>query len=285
MGLFGIGGGKSSTDSSSSSSSFDNLDSFGFNIGGSESLSRSGGRSTSSDQVAFEDIFARLFGGAEGAAGGINPSSITQAANTLFSSGGGFLESLSDGGPGSRALEERLASRDGLADQQVDILGEDINKFLTESVLPEITSKGVAAGTLGGSRGEVSRGIAAEGALDSFRRGATDIRVRDQAARDEIAGSLAQNEIGRAGTGLAALPGLFGLAESGALADLSPFAMLSQILGGPTVLGSSEAENSALAESFGFDLGLDSTTGRAGSQSESTTRSRSRNFSFSNGGG
>lgn len=281
MGLFSIGGGKSSTDSRSVSSSFDNLDSFGFNVGGNESVSSSGGRSTSTDQVAFEDIFARLFGGAEGAAGGIDTSSVTQAANSLFSSGGGFLASLSEGGAGSQALEDRLASRDGLADEQIELLGGDIEKFLSESILPGITSKGVAAGTLGGSRGEVSRGIAAEGALESFRRGATDIRVQDQAARDEIAGSLAQNEIGRAGSGLAALPGLFGLAEGGALADLSPFAMLSQILGGPTVLSSSEAENSALAESFGFDLGLDSTTGRAGSESESTTTSRSKNFNFS----
>lgn len=296
MGLFDFGGSRSRSRSDSSSSSFDNLDSFGFNFGrtGSSSSGISGGSSSSrsgsvsQDRIAFEDIFASLFGGASSAAGAVNTGALTTASNLLFNSGAAFLDTLGGGGAGARALEERLASRDGLADEQISLLGEDISRFLSEDVNPAIKESGVVASTLGGSRGEVQRGMATDSATREFARGAVDIRSRDQAARDSIAGMLAQDESSRAGTALSSLPGLFGLAEGGALASLSPFAALSSILGPATVLSSSSSAASSeasdfarqLSEAFGIDFGFDSTRGRAGSQSRSSSSSRSDSVSF-----
>lgn len=279
MGLFDFGASSSKSKSESQSSGFD----VGFNRSFSDSISggqsESGSRSTSSQQIAFGDIFQNLFGGASAAASGIDPSRISGAANLLFNAGGSFLEQLG-GGAGQDFLKDRLASSDGLADEQIGLLGADIEKFLTESINPAIASKGVAAGTLGGSRGEVARGIAAEGALREFQSGAVGIRQREQQQRDALAGQLGQLEQQGATAGLASLPGLLGLAETGALSSLSPFAALSQIVGGPVALTESESSSfgqssefaRAIAEAFGLDVG--------GSQSTSSSKSSSKSFSL-----
>lgn len=272
MGLLDIGGSKSESSSRSQSTSFDNLDSFGFNFGAQGS--ESGGGSTS--RIAFEDVFAQLFGGASGAAAGIDTGAITGAANSLFSSGAGFLDTLTGGGAGAGHLEDRLARGGQFADDQIDLLGEDISKFLAEDVNPAITAGGVNAMTLGGSRGDLQRGLASEAALKEFSRGSLNIRRNEQSALDKIATDLAADEQGRNLGALGMLPGLFGLAESGAMANLSPFAALSQILGGPTVL----QDSNQFASSFGFDFGEDRTTGRAGSQSTSRSDSESGSFNL-----
>jgi len=284
MSLLGIGGSRSSSSSRSDSSSFDNLDQFGFNVGvqGSTNVSGSQSGGTSRDSIAFEDLFAQLFGGASAAAAGINTGGLTSAANSLFSSGGGFLDSLSGGGAGGDYLRERVAGGDRLASEQIDLLGGDIQKFLNESVLPGIKSSGISASTFGGSRGDVAKGIAGEGALREFSRGAQSIRQDQQNSLDTIAQALLSSNNQAANIGLGSLEGLFGLAQGGALADLSPFMALAEILGGPTVLNESnnQATSSALAESFGFDIGSDTTTGRAGSQSTSRSRSSSSSFNL-----
>jgi len=284
MGLLGIGGSKSSANSRTDSFSFDNLDSFGFDFGTDSSRSRSGSFGRSRDSLANADVFADLFSGASASAAGIDTGGITSAANQLFSSGGGFLDTLRGGGAGAEFMQNRLASDSGLADQQIGALGSDIGTFLNETVNPAITARGVAASTLGGSRTGVARGVAGGKAVDAFSKGAVDIRAREQAARDAIAGNLATNEAGRSTAGLGSLAGLFGLAESGAMADLSPFAALSSILGQQTVLGESDSGSSALADSFGLNFGTSSTTGRAGSESHSRSKSTGKSFNFGFGG-
>jgi hypothetical protein len=171
---FGIGASQQSSQSSSSSSSssFDNLDAFGVDVGGS--TSRQG--SSSRDSIAFEDLFTQLFGGASATAGGINTGATTSAANLLFGSGQDFITGLAEGGAGAAFLEDRLARSDELVDAELGILEEDIGRFLSETVNPSIKTSGVQAGTLGGGRGEVQRGIASRGATEAFARGAADIR-------------------------------------------------------------------------------------------------------------
>lgn len=280
---FGFGGDRTDSSSQSQSSSFDNLDSFGFNFGQSGSSSRGGSAAESSQRVAFEDIFARLFGGASDVASGIDTGGLTGAANELFGAGGTFLDTLGGGGAGAGFLEDRL-SGDGLADEQIGLLGEDIARFVAEELNPAITSGGVAASTFGGARTNVQKGTAARGASEAFARGAADIRSSEQATRDRIAETLAADETTRGTAGLSALPSLFGLAEAGTLADLSPFAALSQIVGAPTVLGESSSISQQIADAFGIDFGFDETTGRAGSQSTSSSSTRSRGFNFGFGG-
>jgi hypothetical protein len=276
MGLFGIGGSTSKQRSESSSSSFDNLDAFGFNFARDTSSSRGG--SSSSQSIAFQDVFSKLFGGASGAAAGVDTSSISNAASLLFGKGGDFLEELGGGGVGARFLEDRLAGSDELADQEIAGLESDIGRFLSETANPAITAGGVSAGTFGGTRGEVQRGIATRGATEAFTRGATDIRARHRGETDALATALAGDETARNVSGLESLPGLFGLAEGGELAGLSPFAALSQIIGGPTVL--TESESSQLAEALATQFGLDRTTGRAASRSTSSSSSSAKSFNL-----
>lgn len=278
MGLFDFGG--SVSESSAQASSFDNLDQIGFNFGESGSVSGGVSGSSSTQNIAFQDLFQQLFGGASNVAGGIDTSSLTNAANLLFTSGGGFLEQLAGGGAGAGFLEDRLQRSDELTQEQIDLLGEDIGRFLSEDVNPAITSGGVSASTLGGSRGEVQRGIASRGASEAFARGASDIRLGAQAQNDSIAQFLAGNETERLGSALTQMPGLFGLAEAGTFAGLSPFMLLSQIMGGPTTLTDSTSFSEQFGESFGLDFGFDQTTGRAGSQSSSSSSSASVNFGF-----
>ena len=280
MGLFGFGASTSKQSSESQSSSFDNQDSFGFDFGQSGSVS--GGRSQSQSRVAFEDLFAQLFGGSASAAAGVNTGSITQAANSLFSSGAQFLEGLG-GDAGSEFLTDRISGIDKIADQQVEQLGSDLERFLGENVARGITAGGVQAGTLGGGRGEVQSGIAERGAAEAFIKGATGIRANSRAEQDAIAQFLAGQAGTNAQTGINALPGLFELSQGGALAGLTPFMMLSQIFGGPTVLQDSESEQ--FGESFGLDFGAQASTGRAGSQSTSSSSGSSKSFSFNPFGG
>ena len=274
---FGFGGSSSTSSSQNQSqgSSFDVNDASSFNFG--QSGSASGGQSGSQDTVAFADLFAQLFGGSSGAAGAVNTGGITNAANQLFGSGSDFLSGLG-GGAGSQFLQDRLAGSDQLVDSQISQLSGDIGEFLSETVNPAITSGGVSAGTLGGSRGEVQRGLASEAALEEFTRGSTQIRSDERAATSQIAQFLSGQESQNSQIGLNALPGLFGLAEGGAMAGLSPFLALAQIFGGPTTLGSSQS--SQFGSSFGFDAGGSQQTGRAGSQSTSSGSSTSSSGSF-----
>lgn len=279
--IFNIGGSKSSSSSQSDaqSSSFDNLDASSFNFGANQSTSS--GSSSSSSRIAFEDIFSKMFGGAAGAAAGIDTSALSGAANMLFGSGMGFLDNLSSGGAGTGFLESQLANSSGIVDEQIGQLSSDIGKFLTQTVMPGITTGGVSASTLGGSRGEVAQGLAAESALQEFARGSTAIRAGERDRLTGIAQGLSQDQISRTNAAMGFLPSLMGLAETGAMSSLSPFVALSQILGGPTVL--TDSESSQLAESLGLDIGGSSQTGRAGSQSTSTSSSKSSSASFSLG--
>ncbi len=143
MGLFSVGGSRSKSQSTGSSSSIDAARS------GSISGGQSVGGSESAQSIAFEDVFARLFGGAEGAAGGLDPSMLSGAANQLFSGGMGFLEQLS-GGADTEFLQSRLSGESPILGEQIDALGEDIGQFFNEQILPGISSEAIAGGGLGG---------------------------------------------------------------------------------------------------------------------------------------
>lgn len=243
--MFNIGGSKASSSSSSYGYSF------------SDSLQQS----LSKDRVAFEDVFSQLYGGAAGAAGKaaqLAPMFQGQAAE-LYAGGTRFLDTLEAESP----LLARLSDT-GTADEQIAALGGDLGQFLREEINPAITSQGVATGTLGGGRQGVAQGKAASSIAREFQRGATGIRAADVSRRDSLAGMLADDTLGRATAGLGALPGLYGLAEGGLTAGLAPYAALSQIIGGPTVLGDSSS------------YGISSSRGEDFSQS----KSKSKSFSF-----
>lgn len=258
---FSFGGSKSTTVSSSES------------LDRSQAGSLSGGAavSQSEQRVAFEDIFARMFGGAEGAAGGLDPSMLTEAANALFSGGTGFMQSIG-ADAGSSYLAERLGGENQVLEDQIGLLGEDLGKFFNEELLPGITTDAIGGGQLGGGRQGVAQGRAVDMVGEQFRRGATDLRMGDIAARDSAAGVLAQNTVQGAQVGLAGISPLAGVADMGFGAALSPYERLAQIIGGPVTLTSAGSSSADFARSFSESFGS--------SRSSSTTKSKGLKMGF-----
>ena len=249
MSLFSFGATNSQSNSQSSS----------FNQSQAASASGGFGVSGSQDAVAFEDVFANLFGSASGAASGLDPSLLTGAANSLFNSGSGFMDGLG-GDAGSNYLENRLGGDNEVLQQQIDLLGQDLGNFFSDEINPQITSQAISGGQLGGGRQGVAQGLAASALGDQFTRGATALRAGDIAARDSAAGLLSQNNVAGAQVGLGGLNGLAGLADMGFGAGLAPFERLAAILGGPTTLGSSSSESGNFANAFSNSFGSSQAT-------------------------
>ena len=258
---FSFGGNRSSTVSSSES------------IDTSSAGSTSGGFGVSSSEqnIAFEDIFARMFGGAEGAAGGLDPSMLTDAANQLFSGGTGFMEGIG-GDAGSEFLEGRLSGDNEVLQQQIDLMGEDLGKFFNEELLPGITSEAAGGGQLGGGRQGVAQGQAIDAVGEQFTRGVSQLRTGDIAARDAAAGTLAQTSIQGAMTAMQGIPALAGVAEMGFGAGMAPYERLAAIMGGPTTLTSAGSTSADFARSFSESFGS--------SSAKSTSKSKGIKIGF-----
>lgn len=253
----------------SSSKTVSNSESFDRSKAGS--VSGGFGVSGSQQDIAFEDIFARMFGGAEGAAAGLDPSMLTNAANTLFSGGMGFMDSLG-ANAGNAYLGDRLSGDNAVLEQQIGLLGEDIGQFFNEQLLPGITSEAVGGGQLGGGRQGVAQGLAAREAGSQFTRGATALRAGDINARDAAAGVLGQNTIQGATAGLQGLSPLAGIADFGFGAGMAPYERLAQILGGPTTLTTAASTSGDFARSFSESFGM--------SKASSVSKGKSMNIGF-----
>ncbi len=266
---FSFGGSRTKQQSTGSSSSI-NLSRSGSVSGGTAV-----GGSESRQSIAFEDVFARLFGGAEGAAGGLDPSLLSGAANQLFSGGLGFLDQLS-GGADTEFLQSRVAGESPVLGEQISSLGEDIGQFFNQQILPGISSEAIAGGGLGGGRQGVAEGIAAQDAGREFQRGATSLRAADIQQRDQAAALLGQQRLEGANIGLGGLSGLAGIADFGFGAELAPFERLSAILGGPTVVG--EASSFSSAEDFARAFA--SSFGASQAQNQSTSEGVAARIGF-----
>jgi hypothetical protein len=256
--------------SQSTSSGFNTSSSFG--LTGSDSTSTSAGQSASQQNVFLADLLKQVYGGAAGAAAGVDTGGIASASSQLFSGGLNFLDRLSSN-PGADALAARATGGPSdAANAQLDTLKTQLGDFFSTNLAPAITSRGVATGTLGGSRDAVELGQAAKSVASQFSTGASSILASDQAARDAAAGKLADVNNTAAGTGLNALQSLFGLQQAGATAGLQPYQILSSIIGGPTVLGSSES--SQLASALSSSFGEQGSTAYGYDQSQSTSSSQ-----------
>ncbi len=224
-----------------------------FGIGGSSSSSQS----SSSQSVFQSDIFAQLFSGASNVAGGIDTAGLTDAANQLFTSGSGFLESLQEQSAGTDVSGEFLSSRvsgeGGFVDENIAALGEDLGQFFNEQLLPGITSEAVGGGQLGGGRQGVAQGKAIESVGREFRRGSLEIRNQDLRERSDAARTLSAQKLSASQAGLTGVKTQFDLANAATLTPFSPFLTLAQILGSPTVLG--ESQSSSKSQSLSISSG------------------------------
>lgn len=269
-----LGLGKQKTDASSSSfgqsssMSQDTSTSFGSSMGGS------------SQQIAFEDLYKQLYGGASSAAGAAaaNAPELADAARQLFTGGTNFLQGLNTD-PGTQYLTDRLSGDNPQLQQQADLLREDTGRLFTDNINPAITSRAVAGGTLGGGRQGVAQGIAADALGRSFTAGDVALRSHDLDARDAAAMAISSNSVAAANTGLGALPGLLDVATRGAESPLLASSSLAAIMGGPSTLTTSfsNATQQSIANAFSRASGTQT--------SDSVSRGRGWNFSASGYGG
>lgn len=250
--MFGIGGNSSSSKSSSEASSRDQSSSIGI----------------STQDIAFEDLFAQLYGDAAGAAGKVaqNIPTFTGQAAQLFSGGMDFLNNLQGGNEGTDYLAGRVTGDSGILDRQIGTLTDKLSRGFENEILPMIGQDAINAGGFGGSRQGVAEGIAAGRFGEELTSGITSLITADQAARDTAATTLAGDRIAAAQVGTSALDSVLGLAETGATADMIPSNILSQIIGTPTVLTNSVS------------------TSQSSGESKATSKSKSKSGGFSFGG-
>ncbi len=284
-GSFGMSKSRSGSTATEESTGYGYTGSTSSDVSQSLSQSQSAGQSTSTQGIAFEDLFKQLYGGATGAAANatMGAPQLTQTAQQLFTGGTDFLNTLSSGGAGGQYLEQRLQGNPQLQ-SQIDLLGEDINKFYGENVNTRIRGNAVSGGTLGGGRQGVAEGAAAEAAGRQFTQGAAQLRAADLEATDNAAAQFQTAQNQAAATGLSALPGLFGLAQSGNNAELDVYGTLSQILGGPTTLTQQQSTDFSTATSAQIAEAFSRAFGENFSQSKGTSSSFGRSNAFNMSG-
>lgn len=280
-GSLGANSSSSKNNSQSESSGYGYSGSTSTNNSVSSQDSFSSGQSTSRQNIAFEQMFQQLYGGASGAANRAtaNAGQLSDTAKQLFTGGSQFLQGLG-GDAGTQYLEDRLDADNPVLNQQIDLLREDTGRLFSEQLNPAITSRAVAGGTLGGGRQGVAQGLAAGEAGRVFTQGATALRAADIAARDNNARTIAQNSLTSASTGLGALPGLLDLAERGNNQELGIYSQLSSILGGPTTLTNSQSSDMSRSSAESIAQALSSSFGEDFNNSSSSSYGRSRSWGF-----
>jgi hypothetical protein len=283
-GAFGLGKSKSQQTSESTATTESSAYGYSGSVSGDQSQSVSG--SSTTQNIAFEDLYKQLFAGSTDAAarGVANGDELGSAARDLFTGGTSFLDSIGNDA-GTDYLRNRLSSDNPELQHQVDLLREDTGRLFSENLNPAITSQAVAGGNLGGGRQGVAQGIAAEAAARSFEQGATQLRANDLGLRDAAAMSVASNSLQAAGTGLGALPSLMDVLEKSAAPELGIYSQLSSILGGPTVLSQSQSQSQSVADAFSRSFGEQTSNSRGVSTSTGQGTSSSRNFNMSGYGG
>lgn len=249
------------------------------------SVSSSEGFGASQSYVNPEQAgyLAQLYGAGSGVAGqqmgtiGADASSI---GGSLFDQASNFLRTL--GGTGA-ATGQAAAGLTGFrpdftaggaaASGVVDQLGADIARQLERQTTGAggIDSTAALAGNLGGGRNQVERGIAQEGALETFGREAGNLRLQAGQSAEamrlqalgqggQLTAAGEQLGAGAAGAGLSQLPDVFNLGLAPYAAQFGPLQALSSLLGSPTVLNSAAERSSSSTvskgKSKGFEFGI-----------------------------
>lgn len=293
MALLGIGGSssknKAQATSSGGSIGFGGNIGFGQNFneafGGSQGTSfgqTGGGTFVDPQQAGFLD-FLRNQG--QGAFGG-QQAGAQQFGQQLGGLAGQSGQLTGQQNPFLAQLQQQAGGNPDLVAQQTQQLGGDISQFLNETILPSITSQGIGQGTLGGGRGQVSRGIAGGEAARAFSQGALGFQTADAQRAQQAAiqgGGLFQQGIGQ---------GLQGLGQQGQFlgqgfeAQFAPLAQLAQLFGDPTVLSQQFGQQGSQQTAFdqavggGFDFSQGFNFDQAFNQSQSTSSGKSKSFNL-----
>lgn len=273
-----LGGGKKNSQSTDNSEQ----NAYGYNQSESADISRtqsqsgSMGGSTSTQDIAFGDFFKNLYQGSSKAADAavMQAPQLMQIASQLFTGGGEFLQGMKENS-GIQYMQDRLTGDDSVLRSQIGEMQDDLGKFYNEQLNPGITSRAVAGGNLGGGRQGVAQAMGMREVMEQMRKGDVDLRAKDQSQKDAIAGTIAQNSVAAASTGLNALPSLMDIAGKGANAELGIYSNLASILGGPTTLTSSDA----FEQSSSTSQGTSDAYSRAFGENTETARRRAQSTS------
>ena len=157
-----------------------------------------------------------------------NTGQLTSQANQLYGQGQQFLNQLGQG-PGQYAPSQA-------ANTQIQGLQQGIGQQANR-MMAGVGQQGVQAGQFGGGRGEVGKGMVAEGAQNALVSGMGQIYGQDMNNQTAQYGIQQQAAMG----GLNSLQGLQGVSQQGALSGFAPYMAQAGILGGPTVVGDSSS--------------------------------------------
>lgn len=241
----------------------------------SSSRQQATGQSTSQAQTfvdpAQQDFFNFIFGTGQGIAQGQLGAGGTgdiaaQLGGTLLGQGQDILGTLFGGPQGqTSSIIEQLRNPEFLSteagqralDPVIGQLGQDINTQLQRQLTGAggLASEAQVAGNLGGGRDQVQRGIAQEGALQTFGREAANLRLggfqQGQGLRADLlgqAGALSGQQVGQqiGGQlgGLSNLQNIFNLGLAPGNAQFNPLMMLSALLGDPNILSQAFSQSS-----------------------------------------
>ena len=182
-----------------------------------------------------------------------------QQSQDLFQQGQQLIGGLTDN-PFLSNLQQQAGGNQQLVQQQTNQLGEDLGRFFNEQLVPGIGAIGQQAGQFGQSRGNIGRGLAAQGVTDQFQRGATQLQAADAQRAQQAATAGAQFFGQGTQAGLQGLQGLQGLLSSPFGEQLNSLLGLVQGIGDPNVLSQQSAINfgQSSSKSSGFNIGLGS---------------------------
>jgi hypothetical protein len=161
---------------------------------------------------------------------------------------------------GFHQLRQYAMGENPMLNNQIQQYGQDIGQNLNQNIMPGINAGFQNAGQRGSSRQGIAQGLAAQGAMEEFGRGATELR--SNAYNQGLGASQAMTQFGLQGQqGMAGL-GMQGLGQQGAAyqgmgqfadtmsnigqfgynAQFQPFQVGAEVIGDPTTLSRSRSK-------------------------------------------
>ncbi len=221
-------------------------------FGGSQSSSESESRVPDWQRGFFEDLYRRAAGvaGDQANIGGDARALMERFLPGAEAGAAGFGDILSGASPGQEFLNTSLGAENPYLGAQIDALGGDINRNLTQNILPTVRSGGVSVGSPGGSRAAIAEGLALRGAQEEFAEGSTRLRFGDLLRQTQAAGTATRNELAASAGAVNAGSQLYNLGFTPYQASWFPLQQYAAALGRPILEG--ESESDSLGLSFGF---------------------------------
>ena len=162
--------------------------------------------------------------------------------------GAGFMQDLQNN-PFAAGLMQFAQPNNQMAQQNIDLLGQNMNQNLQRNLLPGITDTSIQSGGLGGGRQGIAQGLALQGTQQAFGQGSQDIlnNAYNQANQaTQFGANWGTNN---------AMQGIMGLGQL-QQQQFAPLLALAQILGNPTVLQESSGSNKSKNSSSGWNMSM-----------------------------